>query len=516
MSRTQENNKKIAKNTLFLYIRSIIILTVSIYTSRVVLAALGINDYGIYNIVGGFVSVFSILSSSLVNASQRFISYEMGKACPETGKVFSSALTVHVVLAIVVFVLIESIGLWFLNYKINISPDRIYAANWVFHCSALTFSINLINIPFTATIIAHERMDAFAYIGIFEVCAKLAIVYILFSLSTDKLITYAVLMVLVVILLATIYVVYCGHCFQECVISFHYDRKVVGSMLSFSGWNFVGTTAGILSTHGINILVNLFWGVAFNAARGIAEQVNAAINSFVSNFMTAINPQITKNYASGNYTYMNELMVRGAKYATLLYWLISLSIFIEADYILNLWLVDVPSYSVVFLRLVIIYSIFQALSNSLYIGMLATGRIKTYQLIMGSITGFSFILCYIFFKIGLGPEWSYISTIITVFVCMFARLILMEKMIAYFSGWYFFKNAIVKSFIVIILSVGIVSYAKAQIGLTGMSSFLTTCFLTLLIVPIFSYVFGFDYKERTVFAARVNEKFNHLKDGKNS
>lgn len=473
-------------------------MAVSIYTSRVVLLALGIDDYGIYNIVGGFVSIFSILSSSLINASQRFISYEMGKDSPQMIKIFSSTFTVHLFLALVVFVLLECVGLWLLNYKINISSDRMYAANWVFQCSVFTFCINMVNIPFTATIIAYERMNVFAYMGVFEVFAKLGIVYLLFSFPTDKLITYAVLMALIAVLLSIIYICYCRRCFKECVFTTCYDKSTVNSMLKFSGWNFVGSTAGMLSTQGINILVNLFFGVAMNAARGIAEQVNAAINTFVSNFMTALNPQITKSYAAGNYLYMNELMVRGAKYAALLFWLISLAFFIEADYILDLWLVDVPAYSSVFLRLVIIYSLFQALSNSLYIGMLATGRIKTYQIIMGSITAFSFVLCYAFFRAGLGPEWSYISTIVTVFICMFTRLVLLERMIVNFSGWYFFKKAILKSFWVIILSTLMVYFLKIQIGYGDMTGLLLTCILTLLIVPANSLLFAFESSERIV------------------
>ena len=495
---TTANSKRIAKNILFLYLRSIIVMAVSIYTSRVVLAELGVSDFGIYNIVGGFVSMFSVLSSSLVNANQRFISYEMGRQNPQITKMFATTFTIHLLLAVSMFIVLELVGLWFLNNKINISADRMYAANWVFHFSAITFCINILKIPFTASIIAHERMSAFAYISIFEVFAKLGIVYILLLIHTDKLILYALLMTCIAICLNAIYSVYCRYNFKECRYSLHYDKSIVKSILSFSGWNFIGSTAGILSTQGINLLVNLFFGVTLNAARGVAEQVNHAVTTFVTNFMTAINPQITKSYASGDFRYMNELMIRGAKYGALLYWLISLTVFIEADYILSVWLVKVPPFATIFLRLVIIYSIFQALSNTLYIGMLATGRIKKYQIIMGLIGAFSFPLCYFFFKCGFGPEWSYLSMIFCVFVAMFARLVLLEEIISQFSGREFFKEAILKVFFVIILSTGVVYTIKEMTAYSGFVGLSLSFFLTVFLVSALSYLFALDSKDRNV------------------
>jgi len=485
-------------------------MAVSIYTSRVVLAELGVNDFGIYNIVGGFVSMFSVLSSSLVNASQRFISYEMGRKNPQMEKMFATTFTIHLFLALSMFIILELIGLWFLNSKINISPARMAAANWVFHFSALAFCVNILNIPFTASIIAHERMSAFAYISIFEVFAKLGIAYFLLLYHADKLILYALLMAFVAICLNLIYSVFCRTHFVECRHSLHYDRSIVKSMLSFSGWNFIGSTASVLSTQGINLLVNLFFGVALNAARGVAEQVNHAVTTFVTNFMTAINPQITKSYASGDFRYMNELMIRGAKYGALLYWLISLTIFVEADTILGIWLVEVPPYANVFLRLVIIYSIFQALSNTLYIGMLATGHIKKYQIIMGLIGAFSFPLCYAFFRCGFGPEWSYLSMIISVFIGMFARLALLEGMICQFSGKAFFEKAIFKVFIVIILSTGTIYTIKQMTAYSGIIGLLSSFVQTIFLVPVLSYLFALDSKDRNVLKTYAMSACNKI------
>ncbi len=482
------NTKGIAKNTVFLYIRSIVIMAVGLFTSRVVLQTLGVDDYGIYNVVGGFVSMFSIISSTMVNASQRFISFEMGKEKPQMSRIFNGTISIHLLLAAVIFVLFETFGLWFLNTQLKIDAERMFAANCVFQCSVLSFCINLICVPYNACIIAHERMNVFAYISIYEVFAKLGIVYLLWITGFDKLIVYSFLLLLIILSLRLIYGIYCKRHFEECKFHFVIDKPLFKDMLGFTGWNFIGNTAGILVTQGINILINLFFGVALNAARGVAEQVNHAITTFVNNFMTALNPQITKSYAAGDITYMNKLLAKGAKYATLLFWLIALTIFVEAEMILDIWLVEVPPYAPIFLRLTIIFSIFQSLSNTLYIAMLATGKIKKYQIVMGSLYFGSFVLCYVFFKMGLGPEFGYISTLIVVFIALFVRLKLIGEMIPEFSPKEFFKEAVFKSTIVIVLSSLMVFALKYNIKLRNMyiellvvlfSSLLSVFFLTL-------------------------------------
>lgn len=498
MTQTSDNNKRIAKNTLFLYFRSLIIMAISIFTSRIVLQTLGISDYGIYNVVGGFVGMFSILSSSLVNASQRFISYEMGKQVPQLSRVFCGTVSVHLILVVALLILFESVGLWFLNTHLNISPDRIVAANWVYQCSVLTFCVNLISVPYNATIIAHEKMSAFAYIGIYEVLAKLGIVYFLWLTDKDKLIIYAILLVIVSLSLRFIYGYYCKKQFEECNFKFKFDKIFIKSLLGFTGWNFIGSVAGILVTQGVNVLINLFFGVALNAARGIAEQVNNAINQFITNFMTAMNPQITKSCAAKDYEYMNKLMIRGAKYSTLLFVFLSLPIFMETDFVLGLWLVEVPPYAPLFLRLAIIYSTFQSLSNTLYIGMLATGRIKKYQIMMGSIYIMSFILCFIFFKIGLGPEWGYISTILALFVGMFVRLYLLRSMISGFSIFSFIKGAIFKVIIVIFFTLLIICTLNHLLTCNEILKSIIIMALALLLVPVFTYTFSLSESEKAM------------------
>lgn len=450
------NTKRIAKNTIFLYFRSIVVMLIGIYTSRVVLQTLGVDDYGVYNVIGGFVAMFSILSASLVNASQRFISFEMGKEKPQMSRLFCGTVSIHLLLALVVLVVFETFGIWFLNTQLNIPQDRMGAAKWVFQCSVLTFCINLISVPYNASIIAHERMGVFAYISIYEAVVKLGVVYLLNVIGFDKLIVYAILMLSIAVSLRLIYGIYCSRHFEECKFHFVIDKPLFKEMLGFTGWNFIGSTAAVLTFQGVNILINIFFGVALNAARALAEQINTAINSFVNNFMTAMNPQITKSFAAGDFDYMNKLMASGAKYATLLYWFIALTVFVETENILDIWLAEVPPFAPTFLRLTIIFSVFQALSNTLYTGMLATGDIKKYQIVMGSIFIGSFVLCYLFFKFGLGPEFSYISSIIAVFIALFVRLKLLKDIIPAFSARFFFKETVVKSFIVIIVSTIIV------------------------------------------------------------
>lgn len=460
MTTNIRNTKNIAKNTIFLYIRSMVVMAVGIYTSRVVLQALGVDDYGVYSVIGGFVAMFSILSASLVNASQRFISFEMGKVKPQMNRIFCGTISIHLLLALIVFVAFETFGIWFLNTQLNIDSERMTAANWVFQCSVFTFCINLISVPYNACIISHERMNVFAYISIYEAFAKLGIVYLLWITGFDKLIAFAILMLAVSGSLQVLYGIYCKKHFEECHFHFIIDKPLFKEMMGFIGWNFIGSTAGVLSTQGINILINIFFGVALNAARGLADQVNNAINTFVTNFMTAMNPQITKSYAAGDYDYMKTLMVRGAKYAAILYWLIALTIFIEADEILSIWLVEVPDYAPIFLRLTIIYSIFKSLAIPIYTGMLATGKIRNYQLIMGALNIMAFVLCYIFFISGSGPEYGYISTIIVAVVQLFVRLKLICDIIPGFPKGLFFRNAILRAFYVIVASTCIIYYLK--------------------------------------------------------
>lgn len=430
MSNTTENNKRIAKNTLLLYFRMLFLMAVSLYTSRIVLNALGVEDFGIYNVVGGVVTMFSVLSGSLSAAISRFITYEIGKGNQDKlNKIFSSAVTIQLGLAGIIILLAETIGIWFLNIKMNIPELRMEAANWVFQFSILTFAINLISVPYNACIIAHEKMSAFAYISILEAVGKLAIAYLIVVSPMDKLIFYAILMCIVALIVRFTYGNYCKRHFSECTYHFIWDKQLLKQMFGFAGWNFIGAASAVLRDQGGNVVINLFCGPTVNAARGIAFQVNTAVNQFVTNFMTALNPQITKSYAAGNKEYMMTLIFQGARLSFYMLLLLSLPILINTHYILGLWLKLVPDHAVFFVQLVLIFAMSESISQPLITAMLATGKIRNYQIIVGGLQMMNLPISYLLLRLGFFPEIVIIVAICISQCCLAARLVLLRGMI---------------------------------------------------------------------------------------
>lgn len=453
MSNTTENNKRIAKNTLLLYFRMLFLMAVSLYTSRVVLNALGIEDFGIYNVVGGVVAMFSVLSGSLSAAISRFITYELGKGNQENlNKIFSSAVTIQLGLAGIIILLAETIGIWFLNVKMNIPEVRMEAANWVFQFSILTFAINLISVPYNASIIAHEKMSAFAYISILEAVGKLTIAYLIAISPIDKLIFYAILMCVVALIVRFTYGNYCKRHFNECTYHFIWDKQLLKSMFSFAGWNFIGASSAVLRDQGGNVVINLFCGPAVNAARGIAFQVNNAVNQFVVNFMTALNPQITKSYAAGDKGYMMTLIFQGARLSFYMLLLLSLPILVNTHYILALWLKIVPEHAVLFVQLILIFALSESISQPLITAMLATGKIRNYQIIVGGLQMMNLPLSYILLRLGYFPEVVIVIAICISQCCLAARLILLRGMIG-LSITKYLKNVYLNIIVVCIIAV---------------------------------------------------------------
>lgn len=506
MSETLHNNKRIAKNTFYLYLRTLLVMAVTIYTSRVVLDVLGVEDYGIYNVVGGFVAMFSVLSGTLTAASQRFIAYELGCQKPNIRKVFSTTVTIHFILAAVIFILLESFGIWFLNYKMNIVPERLSAANWVFQCSVVTFCISLISIPYNAAIVAFEKMSAFAYISIFEVTCKLGSVFALYYISYDSLIVYAIFMMFVAILLRLIYGWYCNLHFKDCQFNFSFDRQIFNKMLGFCGWNFIGSSAAILNGQGINILINLFFGVTLNAARGIASQVDSAINTFVQNFMMALNPQITKTYAAGDFQYVNTMIIAGTKLAFFLLWVFALPVCINTEFILQVWLKKVPDYAVLFVQLGLLYQLLQNLSQCLYTTMLATGNIKKYQIIVGGLSVMAFPVAYVFFWWGLPVEWGYYSMIIFSVICLAARLYLIKEMLPSFSPIEFCLKVILPIIACVLPILAITFTIHHFVYKVNFVSFMFETIGSVLISLIFVWCVGLTKKEKGQIYGVIQEK----------
>ena len=450
-----ENTKHIAKNTLMLYGRMLFSMVVSLYTSRVVLNTLGVVDYGVYNVVGGFVAMFSLISSSLSSAVSRFLTFELGRGDQERlSKAFSTSLLIHIALAIVVLIVAETVGVWFVNNKMTIPPERLYAANWVFQASIFSFMFGLFSVPYNASIVSHERMSAFAYIGILNCILRLLIVlFIAYSrCHFDKLIVYSLLLVAVSISLQCIYLAYCRKNFQECRSQIGFDKEFWKEISAFSVWNFIGCTAGILKDQGVNILLNLFVGPVLNAARGVAGSVNGAVAGFAGNFMTALNPQITKSYASGDIKYALYLVEGGSRFSFYILLFFAVPILLETDFILTIWLKQYPEHTLNFVRLVLILSLVDSLSNTLITLQNATGRIRNYQLVVGSILLLNFPLSYACLKLGMSPESTYIVAIAVGIMCMLARLMFVRKT-AQLSMGSFMKNVVLNVAMVTAVSI---------------------------------------------------------------
>lgn len=501
------SSRQVAKNTLFLYFRTIFVMGVSIYTSRVVLDVLGVEDYGIYNAVGGFVTMFTVLSGTLTAASQRFIAFELGKKDSDVKKVFSATLTIHLVLAGIILLLMETVGLWFLNSKMNISPDKLDAANWVFQCSAITFCINLICIPYNAAIIAYEKMSAFAYISIVEVSLKLCSVYLLYVIAFDSLICYSMFMLLIALLLRVIYSAYCTkHC-PGCKFGISFDKQMFKSIFSFSGWNFIGSASAILNTQGINMLMNLFFGVTLNAARGVAVQLDNALNTFVNNFMMALSPQITKGYSAGNYEYVNKLIISGTKFSFFLFYFLCTPVYFCSDYILHLWLKQVPDYSSLFVRCAILCTITQTLSQCLYRAMLATGNIKKYQIVVGSLSLLAFPLTYICYKVGLPAEYGYITTIIMSAICLLVRIKMLKSMIPLFSPKLFSKDVLLRISYTVIPALALCVVFHMLYEVNSFMTFIVESLVILSVSSVFIWFIGFNKNEKRYILSFFFKKF---------
>ena len=430
MSQASSNNKRIAKNTLFLYFRTLLVMAISLYTSRVILSALGVEDYGVYSVVGGAIAMFGVISSALSAAISRFITFELGKNdLKKLQDVFSTSINIQLIISVVIIIIAETAGLWFLYTKLNIPSDRIDAAFWVLQFSLLSFCTNLLSVPYNACIIAHERMKAFAYVSIVEAVGKLGICYLIIISPWDKLISYAAMVFAISLFIRFIYGVYCHKNFEECRYKITFDKSLLKNIGAFAGWNFFTNTAAIFNTQGVNILINMFFGVTFNAARGIAVQVDSAVMQFVNNFIMAINPQITKKYAVGNIDEMNRLVCRGARFSYLLMLLFALPFFFETEIILKLWLKVVPEDTALFVKLGLVGSMFMSLGNTGYTACMATGNIRRYTLWITSVGCLVFPVSYIVYKMGAPVYASYIVFIAVYLVLDFVRLWIMKGLL---------------------------------------------------------------------------------------
>ncbi len=492
---TNYSSKRVAKNTLILYGRMILILLISLYTSRVVLNTLGVEDFGVYEVVGGVVAMFSILSSSLSTAISRFVTFSLGKKDhEESRRVYSTAVIIQILLAIIIAILIEIIGVWYLYNKMNLPEGRMDAAFWVLQCSIATFGLGLFNVPFEAEIVAHEDMKVFAYFSIFDAVIALLIVLLIRILPADKLILYASFNLLASLLMRAMYVFYCKRHYQECHFTRKLDKHLLKELGAFTGWHLLGESAWIVNSQGVTLLVNFFFGVAMNTARGLATRVFGLVNKFSLNFMTALSPQITKTYAEGDLKSMHSLIFRGTKLSYYLMLLMAIPVLAETPIILRLWLKTVPDHAVMFARLSVISALIIVLGTPLVKAQLATGNLKKYQIIISACTIGVFPLTWIAFKLGLPVEWSYHIFNLVYFIVLFVRIYLVKDLID--LPWKKFLTDVYLRVFVVSLVAAVLPFVLIWLQPASIWRLIEVLVLSTLSVCAAAYTIGLNKEER--------------------
>lgn len=503
------NNKRIAKNTLLLYVRMFIMMAVGLFTSRIILDALGVSDYGIYNVIGGLVTMFSVLTGAMSVATSRFLTFALGSGDNQLlRRTFVTAVNIHLIIAAAIVVIAEVGGIWMLNSHLNIPADRMDAANVVLQFSIATFVINLINVPYTSSIISHERMGIYAYFSLFDVFVKLGIVYVLYLTSSDRLVVYALLLCLANLATQIINWIYCKRKFAECRYSLSIDKQLLKKMFGFIGWAFWGNAAVVLKDQGMTILLNIFCGTIVNAAQGVANQVNATVNRFVSNFMTAVNPQITKLYASGDYDAMNRLIVRSTKLSAFLLLILIVPIIVNIDDLLALWLVEVPKHTGSFVTLILLYSFVNCFTGGLITGILANGKIKTYEIALTVTYILNLILAFVSLKLGMAPETLYVLLIIFKFVVLGIQLWLGRTMFRLPLRTYL--KAMTR-YVLPVLAVGLFLMFVPWKEITGVIHRIILSVLSvegILLLTI--YLVGFEFNEREFIIEKIQQVLSKI------
>lgn len=502
------DNKRIAQNTMFLYFRMFLIMGVTLYTSRVVLQVLGFEDYGLYNVVGGIVTIFTFLNSSLAAATSRYITFELGKKNFERlNKIFNTALVIHIAIAFLIVLLAETIGLWFFYEKMTIPADRLNAALWVYQISIITCFFSLTQVPYNATIIAYENMRIYAYVGIAEVFLKLGVVFLLLRAPIDKLVFYAILLCLIQICIMLFYRLYCNKHYSSCKIRINKDKKLFKEMFYYGGYDLIGNISVLAQGQCLNILLNMFFGPTVNAARGIAYQVQGAITQFSNNFMTAVRPQIIKSYAEGDLDAMMKLVKQSSCFSFYMMWMISLPVCLEADYILQLWLGKYPNHTINFMSLIIILCLIQTIKTPRTTIFHATGHIKWSNIIVGTILCAALPLSYVALKLGGNPESVFWVADITMLLSEFASVLVLKKYIDFSIRNYLIE---VHGRCLLVASVSfIVPYFLYDIWIN--ESFLRlviTCILTTVSVAFTSLYLGMDRHLRSRLVQIIKKKIS--------
>ena len=509
MTNVAANNKRIAKNTLMLYIRMIVVMLVTLYTSRVVLHALGAEDFGINNVVGGIVTMLSFMSNTMLHSAQRFFSIELGRDNLDRLKqVFKVNITIYLIIGLVSLLIGETVGMWFMHNYMTIPAERMRAAEWVLHFAIFSFCFSILVLPYRAAIMARENMSVMAYLSILEAVLKLGLVYLLVISPIDKLIAFAGLNFIVNVLINGAYMLVARIRYEECRFGLSREAGLFRDVMGFTGWSFLGHFATMIRSQGINILLNVFCGPIVNAARALAFQINTAVTNLYYNFYMAVKPQIIKYYSVGDSGEMHKLIIRSSKICYFFVFIIALPLLLETDFVLNLWLKEVPDYTAIFVRLVVVNTLIEALLPGLTTAIDATGDIKSYQIALSVILLLSFFISWIFLYLGFPPFVPMVVIIVLSIVRLFVQLIYVKKQL-YFSISVFAREVLWPMAVISILSIIIPVIVYIQLS-PGVTRFVVVLALSLAITTATFWYIGIRKDERAILVRALHKKL-HLK-----
>lgn len=502
-------NNRIAKNSVFMSIRMVIVLLISLYTTRVILNVLGVEDYGVYNIVAGFVTMFSFLNEAMSSTVLRYFNYELGsKGTDGAAVVFKAAVVIHIILAIIIVFITEPVGLWYLHNKMVLPEGRMIAAEWIFHFSLLSLFVNVLTAPFIAAVMAHERMDFYAFIGILDAVIKLIMVVILPFIAFDKLIIYGLFFFLVSCIDFTIYVWYCIHNFSEINLKSNVSPSLYKEMLSYSGWSVLGSISYILREQGVNLVLNSFFGTIVNAAKGVANQVNGALQGFTSSLVTPSRPQVIQSYSQGNLERTWRLTYSISKLAFLVFLMMSLPICLEINYILHLWLGEtVPPHTSTFIIIMLVTNTYGTFVSPISTVMNATGKIRFFQIISSFSNLMSVPLAYLFLTMDAVPEYVFIALLITMFTNLLAGLISAHKF-AKLSFLDYFKSVFLPCTIVALVSTPL-GYIPHTLLPEGFVRLIVECIYYVIVVASIAYMFALDTGEKNMIKTLLLRIIEH-------
>ncbi len=501
------DNKRIAKNTVFLYFRMLLIMAVTLYTSRVYLKVLGETDFGIYNIVGGVIVMLSFISSSMATSTQRFLNFEMGRGSSENVRqVFSTSVIIYLIFSLCILLVGETLGLWFLNTQMNIPPERMYAANWVYHFTLIGLIANLLRAPYNAMIIAYERMNFYAYFSILEAFLKLGIAFMLLIWGdVDKLILLSALSAIVFIIITFSYKLYCNRHFVSSYFKTIWDRCILKQLLGFSGWSLLGSAANMGATQGNNIIINIFCGVGVNAAVGVATQLISGVNQLVSNFQMAFTPQLVKLYAADNREEFLRLVFRSSRFSYYLLLVMSIPAMLCMEFILDIWLDEVPQYTADFCRLILVYSLFDAISAPLWLSVQATGKIRNYQILMSSLIAINLPFSYWALKEGMSPLFVWVIRVGVNAITYVVRIIYLKGLIQ-LPSWRYIKDVVLTALFVTILSIPLPYWINGR--MSGWLNLIVVVLLSMCTTLVMIYLFGLRKTEKEYIYQTIRNKIS--------